>query len=196
MPVWVVAPFPDGRADMSAATDSQRNGAAARRRSVRAVRQARQNREEGIDPHASLQLDENCGQSSHSSSSERRPKRRRLPQHRHLGSDGSTIAGSAEEPDEQNLNAHTSDADVLTVDEVASLLKMSVDSVRRIDFTALPHTGRRGAGRNALYLRENVLQYLRTVTMAEIEARSSNMNSEATENQIDRISDGVRRRPS
>ena len=49
---------------------------------------------------------------------------------------------------------------VLTVFDVARLLRMNVDGVRRIDRSELSYLDR-GAGKWALYLREDVLEYVR-----------------------------------
>ncbi len=188
---------------MSEAADSPPLARAFRPRSLAAIKRARENRVERIDPHLSLEVDENCMQPSQSDGSGQRPRRRRLLQHRQKVNKD-TEAPDAEIRSDAKLDSDRKgsvtsallDVDVLSAQEVALLLRMSVDSVRRIDYSALPHTGRNGAGRNALYLREDVLEYLRNLISAEKEAHSSNMNSEVIENQIDQISDGVRRRPS
>jgi hypothetical protein len=49
---------------------------------------------------------------------------------------------------------------VMTVFDVARLLRMNFDSVRRIDRSELPYLDR-GAGKWTLYLREDVLEYVR-----------------------------------
>lgn len=51
------------------------------------------------------------------------------------------------------------DADILTVEGVAKLLHCSVDKVRRIPKSALP--ARRSVGKHVLYLRSEVLEYVR-----------------------------------
>ncbi len=59
-----------------------------------------------------------------------------------------------------NLPAPHTDPEVLTVEQVAGILRCSVDQARRIPRTELP--GYDGPGRYVLYFREDVLRYLRS----------------------------------
>jgi hypothetical protein len=52
------------------------------------------------------------------------------------------------------------DRDILFIENVASMLGCSVDHVRRIERSKLPAS--RGVGRRLLYLREDVLRYVRS----------------------------------
>lgn len=54
---------------------------------------------------------------------------------------------------------HGPSEDVLTVDEVAAILRCSVDQARRIPRTELP--AYQGPGKYVLFFREDVLRYLR-----------------------------------
>ncbi len=55
--------------------------------------------------------------------------------------------------------AGPSDPDILTVEEAARILRCTVDTLRRIPRDQLPVY--RGPGRKNLYLREDLMQFLR-----------------------------------
>jgi len=78
---------------------------------------------------------------------------------------------------------------VLTVYEVARLLRMNVDSVRRIDRSVLPYM-HGGAGKWALYVLEDVMAYVRRCSRLQ----SPNKNSHGGPDQLDLIADSVRGR--
>ena len=186
---------------MSAQDQAASQSGNVRRRDIATARRAlEQNRRDGADLHTSPKVGKNSDQKTANGS--RRPGRLKLKLPKKLKS---KLAANANRPDAQTqkrtheegvAHSETMDPDIWTVEDVAKRLRMSVDSVRRIDFSLLPHTGRAGVGRHTLYMRENVLRYIRQLTNAEIEARNANLNSQALENQIDTVADDVRGRSS
>lgn len=83
----------------------------------------------------------------------------------------------------------STDTEVMALEGVSRFLKCSVQAVRNIPANELPRT--RKPGRRLLFLREDVIAYVRR---HQTQGTAADKNSQCLDDQIDSVADNVRRR--
>jgi hypothetical protein len=90
------------------------------------------------------------------------------------------------------------DPEVLVIEDVARMLRCAIDTAKRIPRNELPSC--RSPGRRVLYLRSDVLNYLRSRRASAIGANADllmrDITAEALESRVDRVRERSRRRTS
>ena len=84
-------------------------------------------------------------------------------------------------------NAGSLDPDILVIEEVARLLHCSVDTLRRVPKEELP--AYRGPGRKHLYLREDIIRFVRCrrITGPDIDNLLREIESAVVHSELDSV---------